>query len=50
MKFPKYKQIVNLIPGGCPQFLDFGLDTEPLRREARLFREETATEAQGQGR
>ena len=40
MKFPQYKQVITLIPGGCPQFLDFGLDLEPLRRERRAFREQ----------
>ena len=42
MKFPEYKQIVNLIPGGCPQFLDFRLDADSMKREMRSFREETA--------
>lgn len=47
MKFPEYKQIVNLIPGGCPQFLDFRLDADSMKREMRSFREETADKSQG---
>lgn len=46
MKFPEYKQIVNLIPGGCPQFLDFGIKEDQLKRYARSFCED-ASETEG---
>ncbi len=49
MKFPKYKRLVSLIPGGCLQFLDFGLDIETVRRETRFFFEETIPQRQDQG-
>ncbi len=48
MKFPNYKRLINLIPGGCMQFLDFGLNVGALRRERRLFREDMADTPQGQ--
>ena len=46
IKFPQYKRLINLIPGGCLQFLDFSLNVEELRRGLRLFREDMAEEAQ----
>lgn len=49
MNFPKYKPIVNLIPGGCLQFLDFSLDIESVRRESRYFFEDTIPQEQQQG-
>ncbi len=48
MKFPEYKHLVNLIPGGCLQFLDFGLSLASLGRETRYFAEERLQEAEGQ--
>ncbi len=47
MKFPQYKRLINLIPGGCLQFLDFSLNVEELRRSLRFFREDLSEEAQG---
>ena len=48
IKFPKYNHLVNLIPGGCLQFLDFGIELESIARESRSFAEETLPEAQQQ--
>ena len=40
LAMPKYKSPVTLIPGGCPQFLDFSLDLARVARLKRAFREE----------
>ncbi len=54
MEMPKYAYPVSLIPGGCPQFLDFRLDLAELdvaaQRFSRSFREERRPGASGDGR
>ncbi|MDR1396300.1 MAG: virulence factor SrfB [Desulfarculales bacterium] len=44
MEMPKYNYPVSLIPGGCPQFLDFAFDLETTDagsiRFSRIFKEE----------
>jgi hypothetical protein len=50
---PNYLSPVSIIPGGCPQFLDFALPEEAVRRLRLSFREEkkqndTNPEAQSQ--
>ena len=54
MEAPKYNYPVSLIPGGCPQFLDFDIDPDGLDpkilRFSRAFREKRRPEAQGDGR
>ena len=47
MKFPKYKERISLIPGGCPQLLDFGCDLTTLPRMQRHFEERQETDASG---
>jgi hypothetical protein len=42
---PKYLSPVSLIPGGCPQFLDFELPAESILRLKRYFREEKQSES-----
>ena len=39
---PAYKNPVSLIPGGCPQFLDFRLEKAAIGRIRRYFREDRA--------
>ncbi len=39
---PNYKSPVTLIPGGCPQFLDFSFSMEKIGRLRRAFREDPA--------
>lgn len=41
---PQYTSPVSLIPGGCPQFLDFTLPMDALSRLRRWFREEKRQE------
>ena len=54
MGMPKYNYPVSLIPGGCPQFLDFDVDLDAMDpktlRFTRAFREKRRPEAQGDGR
>ncbi len=54
MEMPKYNYPVSLIPGGCPQFLDFAVDPDALDpgvfRFTRLFREKRRPESTGDGR
>ena len=54
MEMPRYNYPVTLIPGGCPQFLDFALDFAALDpkkvRFSRSFREEKRPGTQGEGR
>ncbi|MDL2316818.1 virulence factor SrfB [Desulfovibrio sp. OttesenSCG-928-A18] len=54
MEMPRYTFPVTLIPGGCPQFLDFGVDfaaLDPkLLRFSRSFREERRAGSTGDGR
>ena len=40
MEIPKYNYPVSLIPGGCPQFLDFEITLNDLPRFNRGFAEE----------
>lgn len=44
MEIPRYLSPVSLIPGGCPQFLDFELPLSALRGVRRNFREERKLE------
>lgn len=37
---PKYKERISLIPGGCPQLLDFAVDLNSLPRIRRSFEEQ----------
>ena len=39
---PVYRSIVSLIPGGCPQFLDFAFDTSTISKGVRHFQEKPA--------
>ena len=54
MEMPRYSFPVSLIPGGCPQFLDFALDLASLDQKAmrfsRSFREERRPGMQGDGK
>lgn len=54
MEMPKYNYPISLIPGGCPQFLDFAVDLAELEpkklRQGRSFREEPRPGAEGEGR
>ena len=54
MEMPRYTFPVTLIPGGCPQFLDFAVDFAALDqrviRFSRSFREERRPGTQGEGR
>lgn len=47
---PRYLSPVSIIPGGCPQFLDFALPEEAVRRLRRYFREEKKNEGDAGGR
>lgn len=51
---PRYTFPVSLIPGGCPQFLDFNVDfdaiDQKILRFERSFREERKPGATGDGR
>lgn len=42
---PRYLSPVSIIPGGCPQFLDFALPEEAIHRLRRYFREEKKRKA-----
>lgn len=54
MEMPRYSFPVTLIPGGCPQFLDFAVDLKVLEdrrlRFSRPFREERRPGSTGDGR
>ncbi|MDR1947447.1 MAG: virulence factor SrfB [Desulfovibrio sp.] len=54
MEMPRYTFPVSLIPGACPQFLDFEVDlASPERKTARFsrsFREERRPGSSGDGR
>jgi hypothetical protein len=53
MEMPRYSFPVSLIPGGCPQFLDFVLEDDVLERTQRFnrsFREERRPGALGDGK
>ena len=47
---PRYLSPVSIIPGGCPQFLDFAIPEEAVKRLRRYFREEKKKEADEQTR
>jgi len=47
---PRYLSPVSIIPGGCPQFLDFALPEAAVQRLRRYFREEKKQEGDSQGR
>ena len=47
---PRYLSPVSIIPGGCPQFLDFALPEEAIHRLRRYFREEKKQEGDAGGR
>ena len=47
---PSYLSPVSIIPGGCPQFLDFSLREESIRRLRRYFREEKKNQGDPDGR
>lgn len=47
---PHYLSPVSIIPGGCPQFLDFALKENAVQRLRRYFREERKREDDSQGR
>ena len=36
---PHYLSPVSIIPGGCPQFLDFALPLEAMGKHVRYFYE-----------
>ena len=44
---PHYLSPVSIIPGGCPQFLDFALPLEALGKHVRYFYEELKGEGSG---
>ena len=44
---PKYKERVSLIPGGCPQLLDFEVDLSVMPRIRRYFMEKMETAPDG---
>ena len=39
MEYPKYNERISLIPGGCPQLLDFCVDVNTMPRIRRHFEE-----------
>ncbi|MBQ7607762.1 MAG: virulence factor SrfB [Desulfovibrionaceae bacterium] len=39
MQYPKYNERISLIPGGCPQLLDFLIELETIGRMRRTFEE-----------
>ncbi|MCR4666325.1 MAG: virulence factor SrfB [Desulfovibrio sp.] len=47
MFYPKYNDRISLIPGGCPQLLDFVLDMDSLERMRRSFEERKSTGPDG---
>lgn len=46
-EMPRYKERVSLIPGGCPQLMDFEADISRLPRIRRAFEELRGTRADG---
>ena len=54
METPRYTFPVTLIPGGCPQFLDFAVDLASLDQKSlrfsRSFLEERRPGTSGDGR
>ena len=44
---PKYKERISLIPGGCPQLLDFAADLKDAPRMRRTFEERRSTAPDG---
>ncbi len=49
-EMPKYKDRISLIPGGCPQLLDFEQSLAALPRIRRPFLERMETDADGTSR
>src|SRR5574344_2115161 len=47
---PRYLSPVSIIPGGCPQFLDFSMPEDAVKRLRRYFREEKKKESDEQTR
>ncbi|MGE4553659.1 MAG: virulence factor SrfB, partial [Desulfovibrionaceae bacterium] len=47
---PSYKSPVSLIPQGCPQYLDFDIETPAFSRLRRYFREEQRPDGEYAGR
>ena len=47
MEYPKYNERISLIPGGCPQILDFCVDMHNFERMRRSFEERVEKDAQG---
>ena len=47
---PRYLSPVSIIPGGCPQFLDFALPEAAIQRLRRYFREEKKPAGDSEGR
>ena len=45
---PHYLSPVSIIPGGCPQFLDFALPLEALGKHVRYFYEELGDKLWGE--
>jgi hypothetical protein len=45
---PTYRSIVSLIPGGCPQFLDFEFNVSAISKGLRHYLEEAAPGAQAE--
>jgi len=45
--FPVYRSIVSLIPGGCPQFLDFVFDASAISKGVRHYQEKATPGAAG---
>lgn len=44
---PKYKERISLIPGGCPQLLDFTADLNAIPKMRRNFEERRAQAEDG---
>ena len=44
---PKYKERISLIPGGCPQLLDFAADLNAIPKMRRNFEERRAQAEDG---
>ena len=47
---PRYLSPVSIIPGGCPQFLDFAIAEDAVKNMTRYFREERKKETEDQTR
>ncbi|MBO4369152.1 MAG: virulence factor SrfB, partial [Desulfovibrio sp.] len=47
MYYPKYNERISLIPGGCPQLLDFAVNLDVMDRLRRTFEERKDTAPDG---